>query len=247
MSPGDPNQVDDELIWYHFALIAAAIIELWEERTANDQTCDGISAVDVHNFMLEKAKGCAITMEVLTEMRFAEVALLLHQAEETCDAEKYVTAPNISIWNTLFGQPQVSSWQPSICYENGFYLYLSFVLSCYTIEERTTQNEYQVRRGALLLPLYLQKNPPMASVRQTSLMSEHIPQPFSRALFHRSSDMTPFIASALVALRIEGYSFKTLPVLRLKRSTGLQLGLSFGSQCSELSPLKRQKRNPHHK
>ena len=92
MSPGDPNQVDDELIWYHFALIAAAIIELWEERTANDQTCDGISAVDVHNFMLEKAKGCAITMEVLTEMRFAEVALLLHQAEETCDAEKYVTA-----------------------------------------------------------------------------------------------------------------------------------------------------------
>ena len=95
MTPGDPNQVDDEIIWYHFALIAAAILALVEELLAkNDNKTSEveISAVDMHEFMLKKAKACPITQNVLNEMRFAEVLLLLHQAEETSDANKYVTA-----------------------------------------------------------------------------------------------------------------------------------------------------------
>ena len=60
MLPGDPNQVDDEKIWYHVALIAPAILALWNEHVTNGQAKEGISVVDVHEFMLEKVKGCAI-------------------------------------------------------------------------------------------------------------------------------------------------------------------------------------------
>ena len=35
MCPGDPNQVDDKLIWYIFALIVSAILVLWEELAEN--------------------------------------------------------------------------------------------------------------------------------------------------------------------------------------------------------------------
>ena len=92
MTPGDPNQVDDELIWYHFGMIASAILALMDERNEDESSEGGISATDVHEFMLRKAKGCAVTQIILVEMRFAEVALLLHQAEEASDATKFVTA-----------------------------------------------------------------------------------------------------------------------------------------------------------
>lgn len=91
-SPGDPNQVDDEMIWYHFGMISGSILELWEELMGNDEPVDGISAIDVHEFMLKKAKTCAVTQVVLNELRYLEVVLLLHQAEEAGDAEKFVTA-----------------------------------------------------------------------------------------------------------------------------------------------------------
>ena len=69
-------------------MIAASILELREER-ANDVS---IPAMDVHEFMLEKAKCCAITQVILNDMRYVEVLLLLHQAKETGDARKIVVA-----------------------------------------------------------------------------------------------------------------------------------------------------------
>ena len=48
--------------------------------------------MDVHKFMLAKAKCRAITQAILNKMRYAEVVLILHQAEESGDSKKYVTA-----------------------------------------------------------------------------------------------------------------------------------------------------------
>ena len=75
-------------------LIAAAIQALWGEHSTNGEPVDGITAIEVHEFrtMVEKTKKCALLQVILNEMRLAEVALLLHQAEETSDAENYVTA-----------------------------------------------------------------------------------------------------------------------------------------------------------
>ena len=63
--PADPNQVDDELIWHHFALIASAILALWSEFVASGEASAVISAIEVHEFMLGKAKGCAVTQSIL--------------------------------------------------------------------------------------------------------------------------------------------------------------------------------------
>ena len=35
MCPGDPNQVDDKLIWYYFALNTSAILALWSEHVTS--------------------------------------------------------------------------------------------------------------------------------------------------------------------------------------------------------------------
>ena len=42
--------------------------------------------------MFEKAKSCTITQTVLNKMRYAEVELLSHQAEDTRDVEQFLTA-----------------------------------------------------------------------------------------------------------------------------------------------------------
>ena len=44
------------------------ILALREELAENGQPIEGVSAVEVHEFMLWKAKGCAITQEILNEM-----------------------------------------------------------------------------------------------------------------------------------------------------------------------------------
>ena len=75
-------------------------------------------------------------------------------------------------------------------------------------------------------------------------MSEHTPHPFSRALLNRLSDITPSIAIASVAFKIDGYALITFPVRMHNCSTGLQFGLSLQSQGSDVSPLNRQKKPP---
>ena len=51
MCPGDPNQVDDELVWYLFALVVSAILALWEELAENGQPIEGVSAIEVDEFI----------------------------------------------------------------------------------------------------------------------------------------------------------------------------------------------------
>ncbi len=90
MSPGDPNQVEDEMVMYYFGAIAAAIKELIDHREKCNQSTD-ISAFDVFTYMQDAAQQSPIAQSIYNELRFAEVIFLLQLAEETSDAEMFVT------------------------------------------------------------------------------------------------------------------------------------------------------------
>ena len=93
-NPGDPNQVDDELVFYYFGFLASAVYACLEDRKANGLADNDLhlSAVDVHAFIVEKCSKSPVGCQVLNEIRFAEAVFLLHQAEEESDATKFVTA-----------------------------------------------------------------------------------------------------------------------------------------------------------
>jgi hypothetical protein len=80
-NPGDPNQVDSELIMYYFAMISSAVLACKEEKENNGDT-SGITAAEVHRFLLSAAKETPIYTQILSEMRTAETLFLLHQADE---------------------------------------------------------------------------------------------------------------------------------------------------------------------
>jgi hypothetical protein len=90
MRPGDPNQVEDELVMYYYGAIAAAIKELIDRRKEKDEDTD-ISAFDVFSFMQEEAQKSPVAQSVYNEIRFAEVIFLLQLAEEKQNAEMFVT------------------------------------------------------------------------------------------------------------------------------------------------------------
>lgn len=93
LNPGDPNQKEDEMKMWYIAQIEAAVLALLEHRKANDESNDirDVSAMDVYNFLIGEGTKSPIAHAILTEMRFAEVIFLLHQAEEESNAKKYVT------------------------------------------------------------------------------------------------------------------------------------------------------------
>eukprot|EP00956_Cyclotella_meneghiniana_P028640 scaffold67372_cov26-Cyclotella_meneghiniana.AAC.1 len=88
-SPGDPNQVDEELFMYYFALVSSVVTACLEEKqTAGDTS--GVSAVEAYEFMLNAFKENPFYTQLVSEMRTAEVVFLLHCAEEEADAKAYV-------------------------------------------------------------------------------------------------------------------------------------------------------------
>ena len=92
LSPGNHNQVEDEMKMYYPGMICAAVCALLAKRreeSDNGADIDGITDIDVFNFLTDTANPMA--QVVLTEMRYAEVIFLLHQAEDESNAEKYVT------------------------------------------------------------------------------------------------------------------------------------------------------------
>ena len=121
------------MIWYHFALIAASILELREQR-ANDVS---IPAMDVHEFMLEKAKCCAITQVILNDMRYVEVLLLLHQAKETWDAKQFVAA--LKFATTLITTTYATKYT---------YIHATFLIwwHCVSEAERTIYQEFVMKK-----------------------------------------------------------------------------------------------------
>ena len=92
MSPGDPNQVEDELVMYYLAVIASAVFALLDRRVEKNESIQGVSAMDVLKFMQEVAAECPIAQVVYNEIRFAEAVFLVQQAEEESNAAKFVTS-----------------------------------------------------------------------------------------------------------------------------------------------------------
>lgn len=90
MFPGDPNQVEDELVMYYLGAIAAAIKELVDHREERNEDTD-ISAFDVFTFMQDAAQRTPIAQSIYNELRFAEVIFLLQLAEEKCDANMFAS------------------------------------------------------------------------------------------------------------------------------------------------------------
>jgi hypothetical protein len=92
MNPGDPNDVEDEMAMYYFGVIAGAITALMEKKQAEGKEDEGVSAIEVFDFMKTAAENSPIVQNLYNEIRFAEVVFLLQQAEEEGNAETYVTA-----------------------------------------------------------------------------------------------------------------------------------------------------------
>ena len=102
MNPGDPNQIDSELVMYVLAIYVAAIraliktkeMEYKEESRRDNYQPEEVKvcAYDVVDLMLARAKEYPIVMTMLIEIRYAEVIFMLHRAEQDADASLYVTA-----------------------------------------------------------------------------------------------------------------------------------------------------------
>ena len=90
-NPGDPNQLEDELTLVIAAFNVSAIRGLVAHRKQIGGSLE-ISAVDVEEFIIERAREYPIIMVVLMQLRLAEVLLLLDEAESTSDGDCLRTA-----------------------------------------------------------------------------------------------------------------------------------------------------------
>ena len=82
LKPGDPNQISGELPMYVLGLYAAAILGLLTKKEQGiDHEKVDITAKEVVDFMLERAKEWPIVMIILIELRFAELMSMLQECE----------------------------------------------------------------------------------------------------------------------------------------------------------------------
>jgi hypothetical protein len=89
LNPGDPNQIDAELVMYILGMDVAALRSLIKGRGPGAVT---ISAADVVDHMIQRSEQYPIIMVILIEIRYAEVIFMLHQAEKQGDVSKFITA-----------------------------------------------------------------------------------------------------------------------------------------------------------
>ena len=97
MHPGDPNQIDAELIMYHLGMYTAALQAMLQVRNQGSDTHDSngtrsISPVDLVEYMIGHAKQEHIALCVLIEIRFAEVIFMLHVCEKRSKCEMFIAA-----------------------------------------------------------------------------------------------------------------------------------------------------------
>ena len=91
MKPGDPNQFEGENIFVVIAFYLVAIRALKRSREEAGLPIE-LSARDVLNFVLTKAKNSPLLMGVLTDIRFCEIIYMLQQAEEGKDLGSFLSA-----------------------------------------------------------------------------------------------------------------------------------------------------------
>jgi hypothetical protein len=96
MHPGDPNQVDAELIMYHLAMYTAAIRSLVKAKREREpgRVLDNVNVnpCDVVDHMVARAKEHPIALCILLELRFAEVIFMLHESEKKSKSELFIAA-----------------------------------------------------------------------------------------------------------------------------------------------------------
>jgi hypothetical protein len=93
MEPGDPNQIEDELIMMLLGLFTHAILGLIETKREADPNAEfELSAVDVLEHMLARAKKYPMVFLILNSVPLAGMIFILQDAEANADAEAYLSA-----------------------------------------------------------------------------------------------------------------------------------------------------------
>jgi hypothetical protein len=82
MCPGDPNQVEDELVMSYLGIITVAACALLEAWSDSNESLD-VSAIDVHEFMKATSEKCPIAMNIYNEIRYTEAVFLMHQPTQS--------------------------------------------------------------------------------------------------------------------------------------------------------------------
>jgi hypothetical protein len=98
MEPGDPNQIEDELIMMIFGLLIDAIMGLIATKRKDDPGASfDISAVDVLDHMRSRAKRYPMVNLVLQTLPLAGMIFMMHQAEANADADCYMSAMRLLV------------------------------------------------------------------------------------------------------------------------------------------------------
>ena len=96
LEPGDPGQIDAELIMVVLALYTVAIREEAKRRAKkaheNGEAHFKMCAADVIDSMTKRALEHPLMLVMLIELRLAELTFMLHEAERKGDAGIYITA-----------------------------------------------------------------------------------------------------------------------------------------------------------
>lgn len=94
MNPGDPNQINAELVMYVLGIYVSAMRSLLKlRRDAQGPEADlSVSATDVVDHMFDRAKSYPIVFAILIEVRYAEVIFMLQQSESTSNIDQYISA-----------------------------------------------------------------------------------------------------------------------------------------------------------
>jgi hypothetical protein len=98
MEPGDPNQIEDELIMMRFGLLIDGIMGLLKTKRQNDSSASfEISAVDVLDHMLSRAKRYTSVNLVLQTLPLAGMIFMMQRAEANADADCYMSAMSLLV------------------------------------------------------------------------------------------------------------------------------------------------------
>ena len=93
LNPGDPNQIDEELVMYVLAVYVAAMHSLIEtKRGLNGNDAALLTASDGVDYMIDRAEEHPLIMVILLELRYAELTFMLHEAEKKSNCNLYRTA-----------------------------------------------------------------------------------------------------------------------------------------------------------
>ena len=94
LDPGDPGQIDAELVMYILALYVSAIRAeaARKAKVAEGEESFDLSPSDIIDSMVKRAMEEPLMLVILTQLRLAELTFMLHEAEKKGDASIYITA-----------------------------------------------------------------------------------------------------------------------------------------------------------